>query len=670
MTRHHFFRSVSVLLVIAMLTGCTGIPQIQTAAADIAETVQAQPAPTGSGPDAAADDETENSEPSVYRFLYGSEVSTLNYLITGNANDYAVSANLVDCLVDYDRYGNIVPGLAESWESNEDRTEWTFHIRPGVQWVDCEGNPVADVQADDWVAAAEYVNNAANGSASRYMYNTGAVVHNAQAYYNYTAWQVKTENGTKNEDEEGNPIEPAAEVRPEEIGVSAPDPLTLVYELDQPCPFFLSVLSYTSYMPVCRAFLEDAGDSFGLDHSLILYNGAYILSEYEPQEKRTLVRNTAYWDADHVYIDEIRGTYHADITAVETQLYRNGEIDSATINADLLDAWMADEEMKDQVHSARPDNSYSYFYAFNFDPQFDASYEPDNWRLAVCNENFRKAVMAAFDRDKALAVIEPYAPAILRNNTVTPASFVSADGLDYTRFAALADITEGDSFDPGRAVAYRDEAMAELAAEGAVFPVKVLMPYNPSTTNWDRECQVVEQQIEGVLGTDFIDIIIEPGPETGFLSAVRRSGNYAFMKCNWGADYADPQTWTEPFADGNSYNFWYQSGNEEVQALFEEHEAMVAEAGTISDHEAERYTAFAAAERMLIDHAIIIPFSILGGGGYQVSKLDPFEGEFAPYGLANFRYKHKKVHADSMSMDEFAAAMDAWEAERAASLAE
>ena len=79
------------------------------------------------------------------------------------------------------------------------------------------------------------------------------------------------------------------------------------------------------------------------------------------------------------------------------------------------------------------------------------------------------------------------------------------------------------------------------------------MPYNPSVTGWDEECQVVEQQMEGLLGTDYIDIIIEAGPTTGFLDAVRRNGNFAIHKCNWGPDYADPNTYTDPFYDG-TYN--------------------------------------------------------------------------------------------------------------------
>ena len=612
---------------------------------------------------------SSDGEKVTYNTLYSGEVQTLNYLTTSTTNDYAVSANIIDCLVDYDSYGNITPGLAESWESNDDMTQWTFHIRKGVKWVDNTGAEKADVTANDWVTAAKYVNDAAHECDNQYMYSTGAIVKGAQEYYDYTAYMIASDNGTKTTDDDGNEIEAVPEASADDIGVTATDDYTLVYTLTQPCPFFLSIVSYTSYMPVCQACLDEYGDSFALDNESMWYNGAYILSTYEPQEKHVLTKNPTYWDKDNVHIDEVVSTYNADASSVEATMYKNGEIDSAQISSDLLDSWLSDDATKDQVHGSRPDNSFSYFYCFNFDPQFDEQYEPENWKIAVNNENFRKAMMASLDRVKALTVYEPYNPESLVNNTVTPADFASAAGKDYTEYDALKDITAGDSFDEEAAKKYRDAAKEELTAEGCTFPIKVLMKYNPSATNWDKECQVVEQQMESVLGTDFIDIIVEAGPETGFLSSVRRSGDYAFLKCNWGADYADPQTWTEPFTADNNYNFWDKSESEETQAVFREWSDKVAEAEAIYDDDEARYTAFAEAEQILIDHAIIVPFSISLGDGYVVSKLNPFEGEFAPYGVANQRYKFQTKSDKSMSMDEFNAALEQWKKDSAASLA-
>ena len=73
---------------------------------------------------------------------------------------------------------------------------------------------------------------------------------------------------------------------------------------------------------------------------------------------------------------------------------------------------------------------------------------------------------------------------------------------------------------------------------------------------------------------------------------------------------------------------------------------------------------------MLLDHAIIIPYSISAGDGYVISNLNPLEGEFASYGVARERYKYQKLYDTSMSMEEFNTAFDAWEAERTKAIAQ
>ncbi len=590
----------------------------------------------------------------VFRMYYPTEVSTLNYLITNTYNETYLSANMIDCLVDYDCYGNVQPGLAESWTHNDNMTEWTFHIRPGVNWVDYQGNIYDEVTADDWVTAAEYVNNAKYDSDIQYMYTSGSVVCGAQEYYDYTAWKISKENP---KGDSSGKRETLPEVRPEDIGVKAPDDYTLVYTLEQPCPFFLSVLSYPSYMPVSRKFLEETGDMFGRDNKNVLYNGAFILSTWQPQGKQILTKNAAYWDAEHVYIDRVEREFNLDAFAVQGSMFLDNKIDHAEISFEELDNWMSNPETKKLVHPDRPDNSYSYFYAFNFDPQFDDTYEPENWKLAVNNENFRHALIHALNKDEILYLYNPYHYEILINNTITPPEFTFAAGEDYTDYPALKDVV--NNFNIEKAQAYRDSAMEELKEAGASFPVKVLMPYNPSILNWEIECQNVKKQLEDTLGTDFIDVIIEPGPETGFLASVRRSGKYAFMKCNWGADYADPLTYTEPFSAGNDYNFWDLSTSPDTQALFREWSAKVEEATAVYDDDQKRYTLFSEAERMLIDHAIVSPFAI-EMEGHIVSKLNPFETEYASIGIVMQRLKYCKVGTTSFSMEEFEQAYQQW----------
>ena len=106
-------------------------------------------APAESG--AANGDAAAEGESMVYNDLYTSEVATLNYLIASQQWDQQVAANIIDSLVENDEYGNIIPGLAETWEVSDDQLTWTFHLRKGVKWYDYQGNEMAEVTANDFL---------------------------------------------------------------------------------------------------------------------------------------------------------------------------------------------------------------------------------------------------------------------------------------------------------------------------------------------------------------------------------------------------------------------------------------------------------------------------------------------------------------------------------------
>jgi len=273
--------------------------------------------------------------------------------------------------------------------------------------------------------------------------------------------------------------------------------------------------------------------------------------------------------------------------------------------------------------------------------------------------------MAALNRTNPTAISEPNTPDVFIMNTITPTGFTTnADGVDFTSLDAFKDIMSANSFDEAAAASYKEAAMTELTAAGATFPIKVLMKYNPTTTNWDKECAVVEQQMEGVLGTDFIDIIVEAGPSESFLTEVRRSGDYAFMKCGWGADYADPETWTDPFyqeegSEGYKYAFLRTAIDENTAsaATVQEYFDLVdtAKAITSNADKNARYEAFAAAESYLIDHALAIPYGI-SISAYIATKLDVYEGQYASCGsIPNFRYKGQHLQDHFISLEEYEA---------------
>lgn len=577
--------------------------------------------------------------PQEYRWLYSGELTTINYLVTASTNEFGVAANLVDTLVDYDKYGVVKPALATEWSVSDDKLVWTFKLREGVKWVRHDGSEYAEVVAQDFVDALEYILDSTKESATANI--VYSVIKNAEKFYNGEITDFS------------------------EVGVKAKDKYTLEYTLERPTPYFLSMVTYVCFFPVNGDFLEEVGELFGTDNENLLYNGAYIMETFEPQNRRVLVANESYWDKENVHIKKLVATYNKEAGTLEPELFTRGDVDYAVIPSTILDEWMGDPIKKDFVRPNRT-GYYTYFYAFNFDPKFPAEFEPNNWKKAVNNVNFRRAMFHALDRRAAMLTAEPYDPDKRIQNTITPKNFVDIDGVDYTQLGSLKQFANTDSFNKDLALEFKEKAMEELKGK-AKFPVKVLMPYNTGNTEWANRAQVIEQQMENLLGTDFIDIIIDPKPPTGFLSEVRRAGNYAFLECNWGPDYADPETYTDPFAPDGTYNWPHLAeGYKEANGKNKYENMINAAKEELIDIE-KRLNLFAEAEAFFIDQAFVIPYAV-GGGGYVASKLNPFESQYSPFGVASERYKGQKVMEKPMNSDEFTRQLATWEKERAAAL--
>ena len=640
----------------------------------------------------AAGGTAATGDSATYTVLYARQPATLNYLICSADPDLYHGTHCVDTLVEYDSRGKIREGLATSWDWDADTLTWTFHLRD-ENWVDYTGAVLGPVTAQDFVDALAYLLNPdyASGTASL----VTPYVAGAEDYYNYCVWRNNANNGTVAEDGTTYTIDAAGTVTLtaadgstttcpavdfSSVGVAAVDEHTLTYTLNYDFPGFLSLLNYAPFEPAYGPMLAELGDQFCTSAETACSCGAFYLAEYTPLESWVMKKNPENYDKDSIYIDTVRYIYNQEALISGPEMVRRGEIDQATISSDILDSWLADDTTKDMVSMDRPETGKSYFYFFNFLPyahQFpnwnttgvDAQYQPDNWAKAVNSTNFRKAFLYGINNAVTLAVSAPLGYDSYKLNTITPPNFcATTDGVDYTKCGGLADLTE--FFDEAKAKEYRDAAIEELTAQGVTFPIKVQLPYNPSTTDWDKQCQVLKQQLEGVLndGTDFIDIIITAGPSDSFLSAVRRNGKFEFLLCNWGADYSDPETETDPFYQAeNSRGMRYaylRTGVEDGFITGETADAVMAymnaieAAKQITDDIDARYKAFADAEALLITNALVIPRG-MSVPAYLATRLNYWEGQYASIGFSNKRLKGIHVLDHYISMSEYEANRDA-----------
>lgn len=574
-----------------------------------------------------------------YVSVYEAELSSVNCLKDNHTPTMTLGYNILDGLVEFDRFGLLRPCLATDWTVSEDGRVFTMNIRRGVKWYTCEGEEYADVTAHDFVSSAKWVLNKKNGSAlANTIYNN---IAGAKDYYQGTASDFST------------------------VGIKALDDYTLQYTLLKALPYSIKLFSFPVFFPACGKFIEECGDAFGTSHDTLLYCGAYILKEYEPEYQRVLEVNPHYWNRKAITIETMVSKYNKEASANGPELFMRGEIMDLVLPGSILDEWMEDPEKKNLIHPHILTNM-SYFMAFNFEPKYEEEYAPQDWVTAVNNLNFRKAFFHGFDRVAAIMTEAPYDYKRKLLNTYNRKELVQFGGVDYTMMGGLAAYTQGDSFDKDKVLAYKAKAMEELKGN-VKFPIQVVMPYNTGKVDMVSRVQVVEQQMEGLLGKDFIDIILVPYAASGYNAASRNSGKFSFAELGWGPDFVDPLSGFDPLmqsAIGAKWGRIYLAKDYVTADGRGRFEAMADEANAEVKDLKKRYELFAAAETFLLDNAFVIPF-YTSGGGFTASYLDPFSGFTGQFGNNGLRKLKGAVLLDKpMNMDEFNAAQEKYLKER------
>ncbi|MDR0396503.1 MAG: ABC transporter substrate-binding protein [Oscillospiraceae bacterium] len=572
------------------------------------------------------------------RLLYSTEATSLcSFSASGSANDWQAVSNCVEGLVTTDKYGNKVPGLAESWEISEDQTVYTFHLRKGLQWVNSKGEPIGELVAQDFVDVARFVCDPANASGNAIYFDE--IIQGAHE------------------------LIAGESTDPETLAFKALDDYTIEITLVGPLPYFVSYGG--SYLPAPSGMLAELGAGYGLDNETMGFIGAYVMTEFSPEYRRVYEKNPYYYDADNVFIEKIIATYNAESATLAPEMFLRGDVDYAQVSAALLTEWKTNDATKDIVIPGQPDTTYMYYYSFCYDPLFEDEYEPENYLKAIDNENFRQSIFWGINRYKALLAQDPYNPQMQQTNTITPVGWCNIGGVDFTQVGGMKEIAdrENNNFDEEKALEYKAKAVEELTAAGVKFPIKLLMPYNPTLASWEMEVQVVKQQLTDLLGEDYIECVIQAGPTTGFLAAVRRSGLYGLMKLNNGASADDPDNWTLAFRPDNTWTFIDKAKSPSVAALYEEYLALLKDAQGVMLKSEERYEKFAKAEAFLLNHALVIPFCT-DTEGYFVAKYNPFDLVHN----ADRLWKGGHVLEQPLTEAQFLALYADWAAEREASL--
>ncbi len=516
-----------------------------------------------------------------YTYSFSTPPVTLDWLNTASQSDTEVTVQTVDGLVEYDNLGNLQPKLAESWEVSDDGLTYTFHLRQGVKWYTAEGTEYAEVTANDFVTAMHHMLDAQAGL--EYLCGGGnAEIVGVDAYLY-----------------EGGSFD--------NVGVKAVDDYTLQYTLAKPVPFFMTMLTYSIFLPICTSFYEANGGVYGIeeyaqrntdtykfglntDVSSQVYCGPFLLQKLQGDSEILCVKNEKYWDADKVTLNSIKWVFD------------NGENPDATYNdclkgvyagvtlgkaSGLLDKAIADGNF-DKYAYISDTTSTTYFGGLNVNrgtfglesgacATTKTEQEKADTVTALNNKNFRKAMQHAFDKKTQNAVSrgEELAETNLRNMYTIPAfmrlenDVTDSDGHTFTAGTEYGDLVQyycdqigckvncADGvdgwFNPTAAKEYLEAAKAELG-ENVTWPIKIDVVYYSANDTQTAQANAYKASIEGTLGTEnvVVNLIEATTPEDfyacGYRAANGEAGNFdMFYGSGWGPDYGDPCTYLNTF---------------------------------------------------------------------------------------------------------------------------
>ena len=294
--------------------------------------------------------ESNSPQEQVLRRGLAGEPASLDPAAAADNFSFQVLQDLYEGLTIESATGQVLPGVASSWSTNETGTEYTFRLRDSARWSN--GEPV---RAQEFVFAWRRVLDPSRGS---------PVSDDLRLIA-------------------GAPEIIAGRLPPDALGVYAPSDKVLVVKLERPAPYLPQMLTHSATFPV---FSEISGRSHA--PATWVSNGPYVLLSWLPGTKLELGKNPNYWDGTNVHISKVHYQIASDQNSQLSQ-YRAGQLDITDIVPANALPWIRAERPNELV--VAPFLATAYFGLNLSKPPLGS------------NVQLRKALAMAIDRKRIAA---------------------------------------------------------------------------------------------------------------------------------------------------------------------------------------------------------------------------------------------------------------------------
>lgn len=473
------------------------------------------------------------NEQQILHINAGAEPSGLDPHISMGLPESQIMKALFEGLTSKDpKTLNVVPGVAESWTISDDGLIYTLKLRTNARWSNGD-----ELTAEDFAWSWQRALLPALGNQYAYSY---FVIKNAEAFNKGQLADFS------------------------EVGIKALDKYTLQIELNHPTAYFLEQLAFKSMYPVHRATIEKFGTADERETRWtrpgnFVGNGAFTLTSWVPNQVLVVQKNTLYWDAQRIKLNEI-DFYPIQQAATEERMYRAGQLH--IVNVLPIE--------KEAAYRAANDPAFRSF------PVFSTYYYRLNTTRPPLNDvRVRKALAAAIDRTQLTQKV-------LKGGQIPAYNFTPPNSAGYVPEAKLTEDVQ-----------FARKLLAEAGyPDGKGFPAITIL-YN--TLEQHQTIAVVIQQMwKEALN---IDVTIRNEDWKVFLASMRLH-NYDIARAGWGGDYNDPNTFLDVHVTdgGNNETGWSNPRYDELIKL-----------AAAAKNQTERFAYFQEAEALLVDGMPIIP---------------------------------------------------------------
>ena len=607
--------------------------------------------------------------PKTFSYVYAVDPSSLDYSVTSKSSTSDVIGNVVDGLLENDKYGNLIPSLAEDWSVSKDGLTYTYKLRKGVKWYTSEGEEYAEVKAQDFVTGLKH---AADGKSDG-LSLVEKSIKGLEAYVSGETNDFST------------------------VGVKALDDYTVEYTLNKPESFWNSKVTTATMLPVNEEFLNATGKDYGAPTpSGILYNGPYFLKSLISKSVIEYEKNPNYWDKENVKIDNVKLTFY-DGSDQESLIrsFTQGSYTTARLFPTSSNFESTKKEYGDKIVYS-PQEATSYYLTVNVNRQsYNKTAKTDesqktSTKEALLNKNFRQALNFAFNRHAYTAQLngEEGADKIIRNSLV-PYDYVQVAEKTFGELAQEQLVSYGEQwkdvtltdgkdtiYNSAKAKSAFEKAKSDLQSKGVSFPIHLDIPVEQTDVVAVQQTNSLKQSIEETLGTEnvIIDVLQMTDNEKESITSqakVPTQKDYDLNGTGWGPDYQDPATYLN-ILDAKKGSALKHLGitkgkDPEVMAKvgLDEYKKLLDDAASETSNLDKRYEKYAKAQAWVTDSSLLIPVAS-SGGSPMVSRTVPFTKAYSQVGIKGdpFIFKGMQLQNDIVTTKDYETALKKWQKEK------